>query len=302
MIDELKIIEYAIPMGIITSQQITAYYDMYRDAEIIFSKEVIKALNLDPRQIYIKCMGSQWPCIINSASFLMARIIIGTKGAAYTAIRKLNTPVSLRFYFNDYTGQTMSFFVNARVTKMEAYMNSTDLVIVTLTFNQKPPDDLIEIVGRLLDTKANSLKRREERIIITADSKRRLNLMKEETVVYVQNVPRNCILRDISFSGAKVIIMGIAAFLKEKETVLWLEFDEPRETIKLPGKVVKVENVTGRKDLVSLSIKFIEEEIPISFKFHINTCITGVRQRLLNQATNNDSDIPEMNVDSLLNI
>ena len=73
-------------MGIVTSQQLTRYYELYRDKEVTFSKEVIKTLNLDPRQIYIKCTDSQWPCIINSTSFMGAKIIIGSKGGAYSKL------------------------------------------------------------------------------------------------------------------------------------------------------------------------------------------------------------------------
>ena len=114
----------------------------------------------------------------------------------------------------------MSFFVSAYVSAMDPYMNSKELAIATLTFNSKPPDDLIEIVGRLLETKDNAVKRKEERIAITAESKRRLSLMKEETTISIQNVPRNCIIRDLSFSGAKLIMMGVAQFLKNKEAAL----------------------------------------------------------------------------------
>ena len=108
-------------MAIVTSQQISRFYDLYRDKEIMFSKDIIKILNLDPRQIYIKCTGSQWPCIINSSSLMLARIIVGTKGGAYAAMQKTNTPVSLRFFFADPNGQTMSFFVNAHVTSIDPY-------------------------------------------------------------------------------------------------------------------------------------------------------------------------------------
>ena len=161
-------------------------------------------------------------------------------------------------------------------------MNSKELAIATLAFNSKPPDDLIEIVGRLLETKDNAVKRREERIAITPESKRRLSLMKEETIVNIQNVPRNCIIRDISFSGVKLIMMGVAQFLKNKEAALQLEFDEPRETLILKGVTVNAVPVEGRKELVTLSIKFDEASVPISYKIHINNCLTAVRQKMLN--------------------
>ncbi len=269
-------------MAVITTQQINNYYDLYRDTNIIFSREILKVLRIDPRQIYIKCSGSQWACIINSASLLAAKIIVGTKGGAYAAIQKINTPVSLRFYFNDAYGKPMSLFVNAKITDVQAYMDSADLAIATLEYNGKPPDDLIVALGGLLEAKSNYAKRSEERIPITPDSMRRLNLAKKETLVFIDKVPRNCIVRDLSFCGAKVLMMGIPQFLQNKQTALRLVFEDPTETLDIHGLVVQVENIEGRKDLVAFSMKFAEETIPISYKLHINKYLTSFRKKMLN--------------------
>ncbi len=269
-------------MGITTSQQINQYYDLYRDTNIIFSREILKVLRIDPRQIYIKCNGVQWACIINSSSLVKAKIIIGTKGGAYAAIQKINTPVSLRFYFTDSYGKPMSLFVNCRVSEIESYMDSNDLAIATLEFNSKPPDDLIEALGKLLETNNNYVKRSEERIMITPDSMRYLSLTKKETQVFIEKVPRNCIVRDISFRGAKVLMMGLAHFLQEKETILRLIFEDPAEVLDLKGKIVQVENIEGRKDLVAFSMHFYEDSIPISYKMHVNKYLTSFRKKMLN--------------------
>ncbi len=277
-------------MGVLTSQQLSKYYDLYRETEIIFTKEIIRTLNLDPRQIYVKCFGSQWPCIINSTSFVAARIIIGSKGGAYSHITRDNPTVSLRFCFIQNNNQPLSFFVNARVSNIQPYMNSQDLVIVTLSFTQRPPDDLIEIIGSLLEANNNAVRRKEERIIINEETKRKLSLFKEETLVYVQNVPRHCILRDISFSGAKIILLGLAQFLKNKETILRLEFDEPREIINLKGSIVATTEISGRKDMVAVSIKFDEKTVPLSYKIRINTFLTAVRKTQLSAVNNKEEE------------
>ncbi len=269
-------------MAVITSQQINNYYDHYRDTNIIFSREILKVLRIDPRQIYIKCGGAQWACIINSASLMSAKIIVGTKGGAYAAIQKINTPVSLRFFFIDAYGKPMSLFVNAKVSDVQPYVDSGDLAIATLDYNGKPPDDLIVALGGLLEAKSNYVKRSEERIPITPDSMRRLTLQKKETLVFIDKVPRNCIVRDLSFSGAKVLMMGIPQFLQNKNTALRLAFDEPAEILDIHGVVVQVENIEGRKDLVSFSMKFAEEQIPISYKLHINRYLTSFRKKMLN--------------------
>lgn len=268
-------------MGTATTQQITNYYDMYRDKEITFTKEIIKTLSMDPRQIYIKCAGAQWPCIINSTSFLSAKIIVGAKGGAYTQLSKENTAASLRFCFIQSDGQPLCFFVNTKVTAISQYATSSDLALVTLTFTQRPPDDLIEIIGRLLEANINAIRRKEERIIISEDAKRKLQLLKEETLVFIQNVPRHCIIRDLSFSGTKIIILGLAKFLVDKEAIIRFDFEDVHDPVGIKGTIVGAESIEGRKDLVSLSIRFDEASVPMVYKLHINQYLTAVRKKQL---------------------
>lgn len=282
-------------MGVTTSQQITRYYDTFRDTEIVFSKEIIRTIHLNPRQVFIKCAGVQWPCIINSTSLLGARIILGTKGGAYANISKNNSTVSLRFCFSQPDGEDISFFVTARVTDIAPYMDSNELAIISISFTQRPPDNLIEIIGKLLEARANAERRSEERIPISPDTKRRLNLLKEETIVYIQNVPRHCIVRNLSFSGSKIILQGLAQYLLNKDADLHLEFDEPRETISLKGKVVSTESIEGRKDLITVSIQFNTDTVSMNYKLHINSCLTSLRKKQLTITEDKDSNDTEKN-------
>ena len=269
-------------MGIVTSQQITKYYDQYRDTEITFTKDIIRAIGLDPRQIYVKCNNGQWPCIINSTSFQHAKIIVGTKGGAFQSLsNKDTTGINIRFCFFETENQLMSFFVAGRVTSIVPYMNSKDLAIVTLTFTQRPPDDLIEVIGRLLEANSNAIRRREERIILNEDSKRKLGLVKEEAIIMVQGVPRHYIVRDLSFSGAKIILLGLSQFLTNKPAMLRLEFEDPDEVIQLNGAIVAAELIEGRKDIVAASMSFSEKMVPLSYKLHVNNYLTAVRKTQL---------------------
>lgn len=266
-------------MGVTTSQQITRYYDQFRDTEITFSKDIVRVLNLDPRQIYIKCNGSQWPCIINSTSFQLARILVGTKGGAYQMISQKDPPVcQIRFCFKESGNQMMSFFVSAKVANIAPYMNSQDLAIVTLNYTQRPPDDLIEQVGALLEANQNAIRRREESIIINEDNKRKLGLMREETVISIANVPRHCIIRALSFSGTKFILQGLAQFLNDKEAVIQMDFEEPPERMQIKGKIVASSLIEGRKDIVLVSMQFDEKLVPLTYKMHINSFLTQQRK------------------------
>ena len=273
-------------MGIVTSQQLTKYYDQYREDEITYTKDIIRTLKLDPKQVFVKCNDNQWSCILNSASYQLARVIVGTKSEAFMALTEKdeagNLPsVNLRLSFFQDGGQQISFYIAAKMTKISPYMNSKDLAVATLSFTQRPPDDFIEITGKLLEANANAVRRSDERITINDDSKRKLSLKKAECVMVVQSVPRHCILRDISFSGARVILVGLSKFLNQKEAVLQLEFDEPEETVSIRGMIVSADLIEGRKDLCSASIKFDENIIPLSYKLHVNNFLTTVRKTQL---------------------
>lgn len=275
-------------MGIITNQQLTKYYDLYRDTEVTFSKEIIRTLHLDPRQIYIKCPTGQWPCIINSTSLSNAKIILGTKeGGAYTALKEIKDKgtVNLRYCFIQNDAQPVMFFVTAKVSNIEPYINSKDLAVITLTFTQRPPDDLIENIGKLLEANINAVKRREERIVLTEDTKRKLGITHLETIIQVQGIPRNGILRDVSFSGSKVILKGLAAYIKDKDCAVRIEFDEPREVINIPGKIVATEIVGERKDIVAACVKYDENSIPITYKMHINNYLTTLRKTMFDNGS-----------------
>ena len=267
-------------MAMTNAMLLTKYYDTYKDTEIAFSKDIIKTLAVDPRQIFLKCADGQWSCIINSMSFSLVRVIIGTNGPAYEKLAQPNPPagLSLRLGFYKQDGQQLSIFLSCKIKEIVPYMNGKELVIVTLAFTQRPPEDLIEKMGRLLEANDNAVKRKDDRILITPESCRKLGIPKEECMAVIQNVPRRCILRDISFGGAKIVILGMAKYLMGKEAQLSLEFDDPHEVIQLKGTITSTAEVQGRKDMVVASIQYDEPTLSLSYKIHINNYLIMVRK------------------------
>ncbi len=266
-------------MGYATSQQLARFYELYQNIDVTFTKEVIKATALVPQQVYIKALGGQWPCVINSASLSGAKIIAGIKSGLYDKIQQGTISLSLRFCFLDNEkNEPVSFFVSSKVLAMNQYSGSPDLVIISLSFTQRAPDDLVERLGQLLEANVNSTKRREERILLTPEAMRKLGIPQKETIIFIQGIPRRCILRDLSFSGAKVIMVGIAPFLVNKDVVLRVDLEDPREAIGIKGTVVRTEDVENRKDLVALAIKYADGQVPMSYKMHINNYLSQTRK------------------------
>lgn len=269
-------------MPLPSSQLISRYYDLYRDKEITFTKETLHYLRIDPRQIYIKCAGGQWPCIINSTSFQYSKIILGVGSGAIAEIKKKpDMPVQVRYCFIQEDNTPLSFFVTGHVTQIFPFKETNELVIITISFTQQPPDDLILRMGQFIDTNENFTNRRDERIIINKDIVRRLNLEKEETIINISGVPRRCILRDLSFGGCKVMCMGVPKFLVNKDSDLKLTFIEPQVSFNIPGIIKNAESLEGRKDICLISIAFNPEQVPMQFKVLINQFLTNNKKTLL---------------------
>jgi hypothetical protein len=265
-------------MSVLTQQKITSYYDRYKGINVTFTKEIIQVTGLITQQVLLKCVGDFWPCVVYSSSFQEAKVVASIKSGIIGKLQGANNSVSLRLCFrNNETGTPVTFFVPARVAGYNEYGGSSDTALFNLQFTQRPPDDLIEIVGRVLDANINSSKRKDERVLLTADSMRKLNILSKDTAAFVQGVPRRCILRDISFSGAKIIMMGVAKFLMDRDTALRLDFEDPRESFLVRGKFVRAEAVEGRKELIALAINFDEALIPMGYKVRLNDFLSVVR-------------------------
>lgn len=259
-------------MGITTGQQIQHYYEVYQTTDVTFTKEVVKALHVVPKQVFFKCLGSQWPCLVLSASMSSARLFATLNETFYEQIKRSGNIIQIRFAFKrEEKTDPLTFYISAKVTGFTPYGKSEkDVNFITCVFTQKPPDSFIEILGGLLDATMESQKRREERIVITVDSARRLGLSSKESVILIDQVPRKCLIRDLSYSGAKVILIGVAKYLINKPATIKIAFDDLPEAMIIQGQILRDEEVSGRKDVVALAMKFEDERVPIEYKMIIN--------------------------------
>ena len=277
-------------MAISTSQQITRYYQQYSDVDVTFTKDVIKATLLNPKQVYLKCTGYQWPIVVYSSSMTGAKIIANMKTSLSEAIKKSNSVVSLRMSFLQRDkADPISFFVGAKISGYTPYgQEKPELYFLTLTYTQRPPDDLIEILGRLIEANTASAKRKEERIPVTADSARAMGVNHKDALVYIDGVPRRCILRDVSFGGAKVVILGLAKFLVNKQANLRLTMTETNEEIDVPATVLRFEAVEGRSDIAALALQFDIETIPMKYKLMVSGFLNSSKARSLKNQEGQD--------------
>jgi len=270
-------------MAITTSKQLSRYYELFKQVDISFTKNLIVILGLVPRQIYLKCRGDNFPCIIYSSSMIGAKVIANLNESYFEIFKKANNMASLRFAFKrPDKPKPISFFIPAKITGFNPYnKENPDTYFASLTYTQKPADDLIEIFGEMLEANVNAKRRKEERIIITPDVIREMALDVKDSQVLMDSVPRKCILRDISFSGAKILLVGVAESMINKPAIIRLSFRNQQDVLAIAGKTLRFEAVEGRKDIAAIAMQFEESKVPLGFKMIINNFFKSRRAKTL---------------------
>ncbi|MDR1470293.1 MAG: PilZ domain-containing protein [Spirochaetaceae bacterium] len=264
-------------MAVLTSQRIKELYNRYRGINVIFSKEVIAVTGMETKHIHIKCVSSFYPCVVYASSFEQAKVVLNTKSGILGKLGQSNNALSLRYCFRHYsTGEQVVFFIQARSTGYAPYNDLPDMALFNVQYSQQPPDDFIEIIGRVFEANMNATRRKEERIMPIPEIMRKLRLLTKDAVVFIDGVPRRCILRDISFSGAKIVMVGVIKFLEGKTVGLRLDFDDPRESFNVKGTFVRTEMVEGRKDLVAVGIMF-NDPVPMGYKVRLSDYMNTVK-------------------------
>jgi hypothetical protein len=264
-------------MGLITSQQLSQYYEQYKDREITFNRQIIEVLRLLPKEVYLKTRGDQQSCIVYSCSMGGAKILVNLKTQALQKIRQAGNSVSLRFAFrrNDKPAP-LFFYVPAKVTNFTFYSpEKPDFYFLSLEYTTKPPDDLIEMLGQLFDTNTNFKRRKDERIELNPANIKLIGIDGKEATLVLDKKVRKCIIRDLSFSGAKVLLFGARSDHVRKPVVL--QFSALKRKMLIPGTIVRFEEVVGRDDIGAFGIEFLEGKTSMSYKLLINNTLRAAR-------------------------
>jgi hypothetical protein len=267
-------------MALITAQQLTNYYNQLANIDVTFTKEVIKVIRLRSKETFVRALGLQWPCIIYSSSMVGAKIIANVDSDFSKKVAEANDLVSLRFSFDQIEKKDpLTFFVSAKVLAYSEYSDShPELNFVTLKYTQRPSDDLITILGTLLEANINAKRRKEERIAINPETLRKLGLVSKNAVLLVDDKPRQCIVRDLSFSGALLIISGAAETMAQKDVKLKLGVSDDQSSLVIPGKIVRFEEIPERKGIGSVALQFAEGQVPMDYKLRLNDYISTARK------------------------
>src|SRR5208337_2619516 len=175
-------------MSIVTSQQLTRYYEQYKSTDVTFNKEVIGAVGLVAKGVYLKILDRQLPCMVFSSSMTSARVIASVPSSVMVSLKQANNRLALRWCFKlPDKVEPITFFVTCHPAGFTHYaVQGPDVQFVSLEFTQRPPDDLIQILGSLLEANANAQRRKDERIVLTAETMKKLGLETREAALILE--------------------------------------------------------------------------------------------------------------------
>lgn len=259
-------------MSVITQKAVIDYLEAYeKGPDLTFTKEVIRTLGLDTRQIFLKIAGTNWPCIIYSCGLSGAKVLVNLKSEVVQSLNQYKNLVNLRFYFKDPNRPNpIAFYISCRISGSTPYnQKNQELFFLSLTFTNTPPDELIWLLGQLLDANEGYQRRLETRIEIDPISIKRLGLRSKMSIAKYQDKAFKCILRDLSFSGTQIIIPAVLDFPKGSYIYVAYDFERNSKPILMTGTVVRYEVINDYK-LTSISIKYDEKNIPLEYKMALN--------------------------------
>lgn len=263
-----------------TNKEIKQFYEKYKNADVVFNKDVINATGLEMKQTFIKYSDMQRACALYSASMVDAKVFSTLKTSIAEEIKSSGDRVHLRLAFKRADGdrkELLTFFITSKITRVSLH-DSVHVNTIYLSYQPQPPSVFVEILGELLEAKANAEKRKEERVILNPSSMRRLGLVSSNSYVWIDEEPRKCIVRDLSFIGAKILIIGVAKYFADKKIVLRLNFED-YEPLEIHGVVIRNEEVVGRQDVAAIGISFDEKNIPTLYEIRLNEFLKRTNPR-----------------------
>ena len=192
----------------LTAQHLARLYEESGETEVTFNAQVIFESGLITSDVRLTVGSYHVPCVLYACSMKGARVIaeIGTNASDLLAHSSSTATLHLGFKQSDEKAP-VSFFVPCKIENLSEYNPQKPHVrFATLDFTQKPSDSLVGILGSLLEIKTNALRRRDQRIVMTADNMKKIGLMSRESCLAIDGASRRCLLRDLSFGGAKVLL------------------------------------------------------------------------------------------------
>lgn len=252
-------------MALLGSAVLQNLYQEYQDTELTYTKDVAVGLGLLPAESIIKWQGTAYPCVVHSGSFNSAKVLMKLSSSQWKAMEigsKLTTLTMT--LIQSKAGRKEPININGTLQLLQHPGAGGEVsVLLGVTFAHRPPDTFLQAQGSYLSLRKEANQRTEERILLSAENKDLIGLANLNTVVTVDHIERKCLIRDLSYTGARAILTGVAPFLVDKPFTLQVPFVDG--IIEIPGKIVRADPVEGHKGLAVIAMGYHTDHVSIDY-------------------------------------
>lgn len=242
-------------------------YQEYLDTELTYSKEVAAGLGVLPADTSLKWQGELLPCVVHSASFRSAKVLARLDESRWKELQLGSKLVTLTLTFlQAKTGKKELFQFNGtlQILQQHGAGEGERSMLLGVVFSHRPPEGFLQAHGSYLNLKKEANQRREDRIPLNEETRELLGLATLNTTVVVDHIERKCLLRELSYSGARVILTGVAPFLLDKPFTLSVPLAS-KAAMDIPGKIVRAEAVEGHKGLAVIALGYHQDRVPVEY-------------------------------------
>ena len=209
-----------------------------------------------------------------------AKVIANMDNLSFDAIKRAKNFINLRLSFLPPEHKSpIMFFIPSNVDGYKNFSKSNPLThLINLSFTQKPPDDLIEILGNIIKEKEDYEKRHDVRINLEGKIIKDFGLNTNRSTIIIENIKRPCIIKNLSVSGAFIILSCNPKFIMNKKAILNLSIIKHKVSIQIEGVILRNESAENRKDIFGIGIEYNKEKIPLEYKELFNEYIEKLEE------------------------
>ena len=242
-------------------------YQEYLDTELTYAKDVAAGLGLLPAETSLKWQGELFPCVVHSSTFRAAKVLVRLSAIQWKALEfgSRITTMTLTF-LQPKTGKKELFQFNGtlQVLQQNGAGQGEVSILLSVAFSHRPPEGFLQAHGSYLSLKKEANQRHEDRVPLNDEAKELLGLASLNTTVVIDHIERKCLMRELSFGGARVILTGVAPFLLEKPFTLAVPFTG-RTSIDISGKILRADAVDGHKGLAIIALGYHPDRVPVDY-------------------------------------
>lgn len=253
-------------------------YNSHKEHDLAFSHSVVTSLGIIPDKIQLKCGDIKIPCAIYSSSMVGARVIAKLNDDFFRNLNRSQSSVALRLIYHDGESDSeVPFFINSRISLFNKFSSDKpNIYYLTLDYLNKPPDDLICLLGNYILKQIYLQKRAVKRFVLSSSVIKESSIM--EQFLFKSGKGKKCILTEVSLFSAKVLISGQQDEYQINDHVLLLMKSIGVDGLgEMVGNITRLELINEEDGLYSVVISFNQDLIPPVYKMWLAECIDVVK-------------------------